>query len=595
MSYAHTFHIPVMGIGFTIDTPAKVAHLGISSALSLVDDMLMEKMRELYCQKLNLPFRAISEKSFDFRAKRITAYLNVLDQTVKMKMEELKKTISEKKEELEKYKEMFPQFSTVRQKLDSLLLNQSDVKKMWGWVRENLPFGSIDVNIMTKLDKENFDKNGKLPVEFNDAHAALRGFAESTLNSSVILSAGMNPRLYSYMEQFDCFFPSSDGRLEKRIILKVSDYRSAIIQGKFLAKKGLWVSEFRIESGLNCGGHAFATDGHLLGPVLEEFKNQREELRQSLHELYVQALKEKKRWFPETPFAIRVTAQGGVGTAGEHDLLLDYYNLDSVGWGTPFLLVPEVVNIDSQTLKLLEAAGEDDLYLSHISPLGVPFNNLRGNTKDQEKQALVASGHPGSRCIKKYASLNREFTERVICTASRQYQRLKLRELEAKKLDPEQYQAEFDQIVEKACICVGLGTSALLVNDLDTRQEGTGVSVCPGPNAAYFGKAVSLKEMVDHIYGRINILTRTDRPNLFLKELRLYLRYFKKMVDDATAPSEKQEKHFVLFRNNLHEGIEYYKKLFSQFPEKFEQTKERLLNDLEAIKQELFGIQVTRG
>jgi len=79
MSYAHTFHIPVMGIGFTIDTPAKVAHLGISSALSLVDDMLMEKMRELYCRKLNLPFQAISEKSFDFRAKRITAYLNVLD------------------------------------------------------------------------------------------------------------------------------------------------------------------------------------------------------------------------------------------------------------------------------------------------------------------------------------------------------------------------------------------------------------------------------------------------------------------------------------------------------------------------------------
>ena len=27
----HTFHIPVMGTGYTIDTPLKVAHFGISS------------------------------------------------------------------------------------------------------------------------------------------------------------------------------------------------------------------------------------------------------------------------------------------------------------------------------------------------------------------------------------------------------------------------------------------------------------------------------------------------------------------------------------------------------------------------------------
>ena len=69
-------------------------------------------------------------------------------------------------------------------------------------------------------------------------------------------SAGMNPRLYGYIADFDDFYPS---RMEnkKKIVLKVSDYRSAIIQGKFLAKKGLWVSEYRIESGLNCGGHVF--------------------------------------------------------------------------------------------------------------------------------------------------------------------------------------------------------------------------------------------------------------------------------------------------------------------------------------------------
>ena len=77
------------------------------------------------------------------------------------------------------------------------------------------------------------------------------------------------------------FFLDENGYLKKKIILKVSDYRSALIQGNFLAKKGLWVSEYRIESGLNCGGHAFATDGFLLGPILEEFKDKKEDLVES--------------------------------------------------------------------------------------------------------------------------------------------------------------------------------------------------------------------------------------------------------------------------------------------------------------------------
>ena len=56
----HTFHVPVMGIGFTIDTPVKVAHYGISSVMSLVDDILVEKMREFYSGKLNIPFSPIT-------------------------------------------------------------------------------------------------------------------------------------------------------------------------------------------------------------------------------------------------------------------------------------------------------------------------------------------------------------------------------------------------------------------------------------------------------------------------------------------------------------------------------------------------------
>ena len=90
---------------------------------------------------------------------------------------------------------------------------------------------------MTKIDKTNYKNGEALATIYNDAHAALRGFAESELNSSLVLSAGMNPSLYNYISEFKDFFPNENGILKKNIILKVSDFRSALIQGNYLAKK----------------------------------------------------------------------------------------------------------------------------------------------------------------------------------------------------------------------------------------------------------------------------------------------------------------------------------------------------------------------
>ena len=53
----HSFHIPVMGTGFTIDTPLKVARYGISSVISLVDDVLIEQVHNS-CGSLPLQFLA---------------------------------------------------------------------------------------------------------------------------------------------------------------------------------------------------------------------------------------------------------------------------------------------------------------------------------------------------------------------------------------------------------------------------------------------------------------------------------------------------------------------------------------------------------
>ncbi|MDX1760443.1 MAG: hypothetical protein R3306_12480, partial [Arenibacter algicola] len=85
----HSFHIPVMGIGFTIDTPLKVSHLGIDSVISLVDDILIEKLRKMYCEKFELPYQEISDKLEDFRAKRITSYLNLINDVAQKKFTDL--------------------------------------------------------------------------------------------------------------------------------------------------------------------------------------------------------------------------------------------------------------------------------------------------------------------------------------------------------------------------------------------------------------------------------------------------------------------------------------------------------------------------
>ena len=589
----HSFHIPVMGIGFTVDTPLKVSQYGIDSVISLVDDILLEKLRKMYCDRFELSYDEITETTDDFRAKRITSYLNLMNRLARKRFEELRTATLEKGNEIKEYFNMLPNSSTLKQRFKSLTADCIDPNEVGDWIRDNLSMGSIDVNIMTKLDKENYSNDEKLPVEYNDAHAALRGYANSDLVSSIILSAGISPRLYGYFEQFEDFYSDEDGEIKKKLVLKVSDYRSAFVQGRFLAKKGLWVSEYRIESGLNCGGHAFATDGYLLGPALAEFRDKRVELIQSIHKILVRALSNKNRPIPKTELPVRITAQGGVGTAEEHQFLLEHYQLDSVGWGTPFLLVKEVTNVDDQTRDQLRKAHEDDLYLSTISPLGIPFNNLKGNSKDLSRLSSIAKGRPGSSCPKKYLVSNSEFTERNICTASRQYQHLKLKELQRERASPDDYQEGFDEVVEKSCICVGLGTSALIVNGLDTRVEGDGVSVCPGPNMAYFSKTVTLKEMTDHIYGRSNVISRTDRPNMFIKELRCYIDFLKVKIEGTKAPStNEQEEYLLAFEKSLNEGIDYYYGLFADLKGRFERTKADILNALDVGRKTLSRLRL---
>ena len=584
----HTFHIPVLGVGYSIDTPINVAHYGISSVISLVDDATIENMREFYSKKFDIPFQSISKKVEDFRAKRITEYLNLVDEIVKRKVQELKDSATKAGGELEKYISMLPDFSAIKVKFNLAEMSHQAAEELTKWVNEKLHVGSIDVNIMTKLDKVNSRDGVELPIEYNDAHAALRGFATSKLNSSLVLSAGMSPRLYSYIENFKDFFPDENGIIKKKIVLKVSDFRSAFVQGKMLSAKGLWISEYRIESGVNCGGHCFPTNGILFGPILEEFKQNKEKLYDTCIAAYKTALEVKGHVQPAEIPTIKVTAQGGVGTSEEQNLLLDYYDLDSVGWATPFMLVPEVISIDTETLNILAKAKEDDLVYSAISPLGVPFNSVKGVSMTLHKYELAKNGKAGTPCSKGFLKYNTEYTEKPICTSSRQYQAIKLKELSDQNLPLEEYQMAFEKIIEKECLCNGLSTSTLISKNIEVKPDFK-VTCCPGPNLAYFSKISTLKEMVDHIYGRINLLDNRPRPHMFMKELGMYLDIFKERIEEfmKNPENQKEKKNLKSFQENLFDGINYYKSLFAEKKKEVIEELERMLQKYSVINTEL--------
>ena len=568
MNYSpqHRFHIPVMGLAYTIDSPVKVARFGISSVISIVEDRLLEMMRSYYYPTINKEYKPISTSETDYRAKRITDYLNLVNSIVKTQVEKLRNTAFVKGSEIVKYFEMLPDENPLKKMYRQMAKTNSlpEKEKIEAYLRTQIKPGNIDVNIMTKTDRNNYNKNGELLQDGSDAVSALRGYAKSELsNSSVIFSAGMNPRLYNYLGNCSEFGVNEDGGFTKKVIIKVSDYRSALIQGKYLAKKGIWVSEFRIESGLNCGGHAFATDGYLMGPILEEFKLNKQVLIDTLFEIYNTALLTKTgRKFIFPPEMI-FSAQGGIGTHEEDNFLHNYYNIKSTGWGTPFLLVPEATTVDDDTLKLLCAAKEKDIVLSRNSPLGVRFFYLKGTTAENEKLLRIKKGKPGSPCTEKHLGFNTEFTKEPICTASRKYQELKIAQLKSLNLKEKEYKIQLQDVLDKECLCVGLSNAAAISYEQVFIKKLNAVTICPGPNIANFSQVVSLQTMTDHIYGRKNIITNSSRPNMFIAELNLYIDFLKEQLDIDIPFEElaKKKKYFASFYQNLREGIKYYQHL----------------------------------
>lgn len=581
----HRFHIPVMGTGFTIDTPLKVARYGISSVVSLVDDVLIEQMRRRLAALAGTECAPIADDEEDARARRITAYLDLLHDSVQDQVARLRTAAFAAGSEINRYFEMLPD-SPLRSVYERMLqvADPDERARLQDELRARIVPGGIDANIMTKLDRVHMRGGQALGPLFSDALSALRGYANSKVRSSLVLSAGLNRRLFGYLREFADFLPDDGGDLKKRIILKVSDFRSALVQGKLLARDGLWVSEFRVESGLNCGGHAFGGTGALLGPILEEFARERANLADQLFCLWRGGLEKLGRPVPTDPPPLRITVQGGLGTAEETELLRQRYGVDGIGWGSPFLTVPEVVNIDAENLARVLAAGEDDVQLSEGSPLGVPFWSLRDSTSENARRLRIARGKPGSACPKGYLVANTEFTRAPICTASRAFQRRALQQLAASDLPDAERADRTEAITVKACICHDLAGSATVPHGIDPTAT---TAICCGPNTVYFKQETGLREMVDHIYGRVRLPLAEGRPHVLLKELSLHVdrlrgeleRRRRGLAADGSRPAE--------IRANLVAGIAYYRGLAGQLVreqrDEFTARLEKLRADLDAI------------
>lgn len=143
---------------------------------------------------------------------------------------------------------------------------------------------------------------------------------------------------------------------------------------------------------------------------------------------------------------------------------------------------------------------------------------------------------------------------------------MKLAALKLENLSPEVFEKRKQRILAKSCICHDLAGAATKALGIDRKAH---TALTPGPNIINFSKVSSLKEMVDHIYGRINIITSEKRPHMFVRELELYIEQFKAKFEDISLGVivDEGKKQLTEFGNNLLDGIAYYRELTNQYLE----------------------------
>jgi hypothetical protein len=99
--------------------------------------------------------------------------------------------------------------------------------------------------------------------------------------------------------------------------------------------------------------------------------------------------------------------------------------------------------------------------------------------------------------------------------------------------------------------------------------------------------------MVGHIYGRIQLMTESDRPSMFINEIRLNIDHLKSEIQKTLdSISEREQARFAEYKRNLLEGIEYYKKLIPYLVKESERYQELMRAQLLELEDELIQIVI---
>lgn len=560
----HKIHIPVMGICYTADTPVRVAHLGITSVISLVDDGLLEEYRMAYAERLGLDLGSPQTA----RIGRIRSYLDFVADEVERKFNRLCAGRFDGGSDKDLYFLMLPLDSPLRVEYDGVFAKTGLARlAAEAALTEKMEPGEIQANIMVGLNHE------------EAAFDAVRGFAASKVKGSLVLSAGVNLAVFEEIAKCKDFYRTATHAPTKKVILKVSDYRSALVQGRYLAKKGVEVYEYRIESGVNCGGHAFFESKKLLLDVVREFVEKREELFETTRAMIAKfasssaAVNAPVQMIVLPPKPARITAQGGLCAPEDIEKIMSL-GIDGVGVGTPFLLVPQATSVDKETRRLLVAAKPEDVYISNASPLEIPFVNLRTSTaaelcQEKIREYFAPQGeksgapelNPGFPCRQHYLCRAVPGFEHPVCMASREYVVHRLAEidrLEKEELDchsggseatdriqetvaaiREKYNELRRMTLSRECICRFLGNAGreeirekspslhyqpecvAVARGSQPARVREPVTICPNPDIGYFDREYTLFEMMRHLYGTGPCLTPKDKPSAFEVEERL--------------------------------------------------------------------------
>jgi hypothetical protein len=113
-------------------------------------------------------------------------------------------------------------------------------------------------------------------------------------------------------------------------------------------------------------------------------------------------------------------------------------------------------------------------------------------------------------------------------------------------------------------------------------------AVCCGLSITDFNRVYTLDEMVDHIYGRQPIELRRDRPNMFIRELSLYVAFYKsQLVKNELRVFTLSDRYFSDFTNGLLSGIEHYRRMPSRLKD---DEKDAFLRSLTVLEGQVLTL-----